>query len=649
VQVVWDSLLETLEDNAPTQDEIIRLLTELDQRDLMRYEAQPNIRAMFRRKKQKKKAEQRSTVNPFAMKMSLWDPSGFLDRLGWLQSLIFNPWVFLLWLIIFISALLSASTNWEELHAHFASHMSTPRYLFLAWISFPFIKALHELGHAMAVRHWGGQVTETGITLFLLTPAPYVDASAASAFRRPIQRVVVGATGLMVELLLAAIALLVWYSSQPGFVQDLAFVIMFVCSVSTLLFNGNPLLRFDAYYILCDVFDLPNLATRSRAYWTNKAKRLVLGKKSVIPMHYALGERKWLVAYAPLSIFYTLFIVSYVVLWLGAQSFIVGIVGGLVMLGGMIVKPMYSMIKNILASAPLGAARFRAKVAIASSLGGLVVLLTLIPVPFSTTAQGVVWIPDEALVRAESEGFIKEIRVYHGDPVEPGQVLVVLDDPELTAERDKKQKQVEGLRTEQFNQLFQDPSRAMSIGEKIDSLNAEIARLNERLAGLLVRSKAGGYLVMPHQYDMPGTFVKKGALLGFVLNQDAVNVRVAVPEPDAELLHDHLRNVQVRIADRPDEAISAQLISDNNSVTHSLPSPALADRNGGRYPTDPADKDGLTATEPFVLIDLKLPSIVLERVGTRAIVRFDHGNEPVVQQVYRKLRQVFLRYFNAST
>ncbi len=649
VQAVWDSLLESLEDDAPTQDEVIRLLTDLDQRDLMRYEAQPNIRAMFRRKKQKKKAEQRSTINPFAMKMSLWDPSRFLDRLTWLQALMFNPWTLLLWIIVFISAVLSASTNWEELRAHFASHMSTPRYLFLAWISFPFIKALHELGHALAVRRWGGQVTETGITLFLLTPAPYVDASAASGFRRPMQRIVVGCVGLMVELLLAAISLLIWYSSQPGIVQDLAFVVMFVCSVSTLLFNGNPLLRFDAYYIMCDVFDLPNLATRSRNYWTNWLKRLVLGRKSVIPMPYATGERKWLVAYAPLSIFYTLFIVSYVVIWLGSQSFIVGIVGGLFMLGGMIIKPSYSVIKSILLSAPVGAARFRAKVAIASSFGIAIILLALIPVPFNTTAQGVVWIPGEALVRAESEGFIREIRVYHGDPVEPGQVLVVLEDPELTAERDKKQKQVEGLRTDQFNQLFQDPSRAMSTGEKIDSLNAEINRLNERIAGLLVRSKAGGYLVMPHQYDMPGMFVKKGALLGFVLNQDAVNVRVAVPEPDAELLHENLRNVQVRIADRPGDAIAAQLISDTNSVTHSLPSAALGDRNGGRYPTDPSDKDGLTATEPFVLVDLKLPSLVLERVGTRAIVRFNHGNEPIAQQVYRKLRQVFLRYFNAST
>jgi putative peptide zinc metalloprotease protein len=283
------------------------------------------------------------------------------------------------------------------------------------------------------------------------------------------------------------------------------------------------------------------------------------------------------------------------------------------------------------------------------ALGGLVALLTLIPVPFNTTAQGVVWIPDEAILRPESEGFIKEIRVYHGDPVEPGQVLVVLEDPELTAERDKKQRQVQGLVTDQFNLIFQDPSRAMSTSEKIDSLNAEIKRLDERLAGLIVRSKVSGYLVMPHQYDLPGTFVKKGAILGFVLNQDAVKVRAAVPEPDVALLTEHLKNVQVRMADHPDEPVYAQLVSDTNTVSHTLPSAALGDRNGGRYPTDPSDKDGLTATEPFVLVDLKLPSIMLERVGARAIVRFDHGSEPIAQQAYRKLRQVFLRYFNAST
>lgn len=649
VQVVWDSLLESLGDDAPTQDEVIRLLTELDQRDLLRYEVLPNIPGMFRRKKEKAKQQKRNAINPFAMKLSLFDPTPLLDKLGWLRALIFNPVVFIAWLVIVLIALLATFSNWDELHTHFSAYMATPRYLLLAWLSFPVIKALHELGHAMAVRNWGGQVHETGITLFLLTPAPYVDASAASTFRSPVQRILVGAIGIMVELLLAAIALWVWFNSQPGLIHDLAFVVMFVCGVSTLLFNGNPLLRFDAYYILCDSFDLPNLATRSRTYWVNVLKRLILGAGSVIALTTAPGEKKWLALYAPLSFVCTLFIIGYAVLWLGSQSFIIGIIGCAVMLGGLVVKPLLALIQNVLESAPVGAARSRAKMHIGVGLLVIVMLVVFFPMPFNTTAQGIIWLPDEARIRPETEGFVREIRVHHGEPVEAGQVLMVLEDPVLVADHDKLKSQLDGLLTDQFNAVFADPNRAVGIAEKIDKVNAEVQRLEQRMAGLVVRSKTRGTLVMPHENDLPGTFVKKGAQLAFILDQGAIKVRAAVPEQDAGLVRDRLDGIQVRTADHPDEMLVGTLESDTNNVTRELPSPALGDKNGGKYPTDPEDKEGMLTTEPLVMMDVMLPSTSLERVGVRAIVRFDHGTAPLAMQVYRRVRQLFLRYFNTST
>jgi putative peptide zinc metalloprotease protein len=648
VQAVWDSVLESLQDDAPTQDEIIRLLTELDQRDLLRYEALPNIKGMFRRKKEKVKKQRRATINPFAMKLSLWDPSNFLDKLHWLPGLIFNPLVLIVWLVVVVFALMSASANWDQLTTHFGSHMATPRYLLLTWLSFPFVKALHELGHALAVRNWGGQVRDTGITLFLLTPAPYVDASASSAFRRTYQRVVVGAVGMMMELLLASVAMWVWFSSQQGLVHDIAFVVMFICGVSTLLFNGNPLLRFDAYYILCDTFDLPNLATRSRTYWITIFKKLVLGAKNVMAMDKAEGEGKWLFFYAPLSFVLTLFLMTYAVLWLGEQSLVIGIIGAVFVLLMLVLKPLYSLVRDIFSSALLGAARFRAKFLVTLSLGGIVAAIVFVPVPFSSTAQGVIWIPDEARIRPETEGFIKQIRVNHGDPVEPDQVLIVLEDPTLVAEHYKLQEQIAGLQSDQFNVVFTDPNRAMNITQKIEKVQAEIARLEEKMDGLMVRSKTEGILVLPHQDDLPNTFVKKGEQLGYVLAQGAITVRVAVPEPNAALLRERLQRVLVRTADHPNEVVSAEIDADANTVTRTLPSAALGDANGGRYATDPSDKEGLTATEAVVLIDLILPSAMLERSGVRANVRFDHGSEPIAQQVYRQLNQLFLRYFAAS-
>lgn len=649
VQVVWDHLLETLGDDAPTQDEIIRLLTELDQRDLLRYEVLPNIPGMFRRKKAKVQQERKAAINPLAMRLPLWDPSPLLDRLAWLTPLVFHPLTLILWALAVGFAALSASASWDELHAHFTAYMGTPRYLLLAWLSFPVIKALHELGHALAVRNWGGQVRETGITLFLLTPAPYVDASAASAFRRPIQRVAVGAIGIMIELVLAAIAMPVWFGTQPGLMHDLAFVVMFICSVSTLLFNGNPLLRFDAYYVMCDIFDLPNLATRSRLYWVNRIKALILGAQRVTPLEVARGEGKWLVAYGPLSFVYTLIIMTYTVVWLGAQSFVVGIVGALFVVVMLVVKPLIGTIQNVLASTAVGFARTRAKLRITAILTGMVAAAVFLPIPFNTTAQGVIWVPDEAHIRPESEGFIKEIRVRHGDAVEPGQVLLVLDDPELLAQHDQLENQLNGLRADQASAIFRDPSRAVGLDEKMEKIRAELKRLDERMSGLQVRSQVKGYLVMPHQDDIAGTFAKKGALLGYVLNQDAIKVRVVVSEQDASLVRERLTGVQVRTADHPDETVVARLTADDNTVTHELPSAALSDKNGGKYPTDPEDQQGLKTTDTVVLMDLTLPNTVLERVGARASVRFEHGMEPLAMQLYRRARQVFLRYFNRTT
>jgi putative peptide zinc metalloprotease protein len=648
VQAVWESMLETLGDDTPTQDEIIRLLGELEQRDLVRYEVMQDIPNMFRRKQEKSKRELHAFINPLAFKLSLWNPSKFLDKTGWLQKLIFNPICLLLWLIIVAIALLNAAAHWDELHKHAASFMSTPLYLFLAWLSFPFIKSVHELGHALAVRHWDGQVKETGITFFVFTPAPFVDASASSAFRSRYQRIIVGAIGMMVELLLAAIALAIWLSTQAGVVHALAFVTMFVCSISSILFNGNPLLRFDAYYILCDIFDLPNLAIRSRMYWSSLFKRLVLGAKNSLPMAFATGEQKWLFAYAPLSMLYGLAILSVIVIWLGSKSVILGLLVAAFAVFSMLLKPLFGTIKSIVTATAIGSARRRAQLIIAASSLAAIALIFVLPVPFSTSAQGVIWLPEQARIRPVSEGFIQEIRVKHGQQVTPNQIIMVLSDPALFAKRDNLNSQLASLHVDQYNLLPQDAARANSMNELIEKVGAELTRVEQQISALEIRSQATGQLVMPRQDDQLGTFVKQGAVLAYVLNTNMIKVRAAIPEPAAALLRDNLTGIQVRTADHQDQVLTANMSTDTPAVTRTLPSAALGDHGGGIYATDPADQNGLTAIEPLVLIDLNLPTTALERVGARANVRFDHAKEPIASQVYRHLRQLFLRYFNPA-
>ena len=645
VQQVWDALLEQFRDDAPTQDEVVRVLGQLDEQGLLAYDVTTDAGTLARRRDERAR-QSRGFVNPFALRIRLGDPSRFLERFSRLPMLVFNTWTLCIWIAVAIAASIAAASDWSALSLHARTYMGTPRYLILAWISFPFIKALHELAHAFAVRRWGGQVHEIGFSLFVLVPAPYVDASAANAFRARYQRAIVGLAGIMAELALAAIALLVWFNVQPGVVRDTAFVTMFIASVSTIVFNGNPLLSFDAYYVLCDVLDLPNLAPRSRIWWAGSLRRLIFGKGVPPSLQPARGERKWLVLYAPFSLAYRLFVSALLVFWLGAQSFLVGSIAALFLVAVLIVKPLWSASRRMLASAGAGSRRGRAIAVTAACVTTILVVLCVLPLPYHTIAAGVVWLPDQARVRPATDGFIATLSARDGEHVTVGQELVVLDDPALHAQRDKLASQLQRLQAGRFNALPKDLGEASNAEEEIQRVQGELKRIEEKIDQLVLRAQVDGMLVMPRQQDLPGTFARQGTTIGYVLESADIGVRAAIPEYDATLVRENTRAVDVRTAEDGSDPVRAQLVRDIPAATFELPSAALGDRGGGSHATDPSDKDGLRTLEPVVLVDLKLPARNLQRVGGRAWVRFDHGQEPLAGRWYRRLRQLLLQHFN---
>ena len=645
VQEVWDAVLESRGDAAPTQDEVIRLLGQLNEHELLQSEHAPDTDRVFERHGERSRRQRRARVNPFAFRLPLFDPTAWLVRLDPLGKLLFRPAVFWLWLIGVGIAVLAAGAESDALWAHARLHMLTPGYVAMMWLCFPVIKLLHELAHAMAVRRWGGEVHEMGIGLLVLVPAPYVDASAASAFPRRRERAMVGAAGIMVELALAAIALWFWLNLQPGVARDVAFVVLFIGSASTLVFNGNPLLRFDAYYVLCDLLDLPNLASRSNAYWTFLLRRHVLRAHADAPP-LARGERKWLLAYAPLSAAYRLAISVVIVLWLGGKWLLLGLAASVYLVVSMLLRPLAKWSRQTLATAEPGREHARVRLGLGLLATGALFLLCVLPLPFSTVAPAVVWLPDEAQVRPEVDGFVTALPVRDGEAVEPGQLLAVLDNPELSVERDKLGSRLEGLRAEQFRLMLRDPGAADNLARDIERTEAELARALERIGQLEVRAQASGKLVMPRQSDLVATYARHGTTLGYVLASGDLRVRAAVAEEDAYLVRNRARRAVVRLAEAPGVTLHAVVSGDMPAATRRLPSPALADRGGGPYASDPADKDGVQSLEPVFLFDLTLDGRDLERVGGRAWVRFDHGYEPLAAQGYRRAAQLFLKHFS---
>ncbi len=479
----------------------------------------------------------------------------------------------------------------------------------------------------------------------MLVPAPYVDASAAVAFRARRQRVIVGAIGIMVELALAALALLIWLNVQPGLLRDLAFVTMFIASVSTVLFNGNPLLPFDGYYVLCDALDLPNLSARSRAFWSSALRRLT-GRAEVRPVQSARGERKWLLCYAPLSLGYRFFVSGVIILWVGGHSFVLGAIAGLLALFTLVLKPAWSAASNLLQMRP-GPERNRTFGVVAAAACLVVFVLFVLPLPYHTVAAAVVWPPERAQVRPATDGFVREVVARDGARVSTGQLLLTLDDPALIAARDKLANRIERLQASRFAALQNDPAQAQNADQEFEQASAELQRVEQRIASLEVRAQMDGMLVLPHSDDIPGTFVREGTPLGYVLAGGHVSVRAAVPEADAQLLRDATRGAEVRLEESR-QPVPAQVMRDIPAATLMLPSAALGDRGGGTTVTDPADKNGVRALDPVVWVDLELPATTLERVGGRAWVRFDHQATPLGSRWLRRMRQLLLAHFNPS-
>ncbi|MGQ0752037.1 MAG: peptidase M50 [Betaproteobacteria bacterium] len=643
---IWGDLVGAHRDQALTQDEAIRLLGQLNVAELLQCEMTPDIERVFRQHRTRMRRKRWLELNPLAVRVRLFDPTRQLavfDR--WLTAL-FSRAALALWIAAVVPALLLAIIHGAELWGYGALHIDTPRYLLIGWIAYPLVKAVHELGHALAIRRWGGAVHDVGITLFAIVPVPYVDASAADSFTQRSQRAVVSAIGILVELFIAALALYVWLSVEAGWVRDIAFVVMLIASVSTVLFNGNPLLRFDGYHLLCDLLDLPNLDSRSRAWWRGVIqRRLFRFETTALPL--ARGERKWVVLYAPLAWAYRLYIGLLIVLWMAAKSAAIALVIAAALIVTLIVVPCAAFVRAVLRY-PRETERRRGKWVLAGTCAGVVAGIALVPLPYATVAPAVVWLPEHAQVRAETEGFVRELRVRNGDIVAPGQLLAMLDDPALMASHGEAQARLLALQVRQYHALQADRSQALSVAEALAHAHAELARIETRIAQLQVRSQAPGRVVFEREEDLAGRYLKKGQTLAYVLEPADRVVRTAARHADAALIRERSRAATVWIEDSAGIVVPGRTTRDIPAATFQLPSPALSERNGGTIATDPSDGQHTQALEPIVIVDVAVPYDTVPRIGGRAWVRFDLGHAPLAMQWTLALRQLLLRHFDAT-
>ncbi len=648
VQDIFALLEKELGDSAPSQQELIQLLGQLHSADLIQTDALINTEELFERQarfRQTKFAHR--LMNPVSQQLPLWDPDAFLNQHVAKVKTLFCSWTALLWLLTVGFFSLQLITHWPTVYSHFAVNALSPDNLIILFILYVPIKFLHELAHAFATKLKGGEVHEMGINFLLFIPVPYVNVSSAAHFRHKKDRMLVSAAGILVETFLAALGLGLFLSAEPGLVQDIGFNIFLTGGISSLFFNGNPLLKYDGYYLLADALEIPNLYQRSLQYWRYFFQRYVLGLRQVASPATALGETFWFIAYSIVALVYRLGLLWFICVFVTEKYFFFGILLALWLVSAQVLLPLYKALRFVFTNPNLGRKRNQAVIASAAIAIAAIGLFGFMPIPSYTTAEGVVWLPDNAQIKAEQDGFVEALQIQSGQNVQVGTDVLTMKDDALTSQARIARAKVIELQGQYRAERETDRVNAEIAKQELHVAQSELESLNTKTQAMTVKAKRQGRILIPDAEDLPGRYLRHGEPVGFILDENPPSIRVAILQDNMGQVRGQVKDIKVRLVNDPAQEYDAELIRQAPEATNKLPSPALATTGGGKIPVDPKNTKDAISLQKVFLVDLKFkPKEKNIPIGARAFVRINHGGEPLSRQLYRRIRQTFLRQFN---
>jgi putative peptide zinc metalloprotease protein len=277
------------------------------------------------------------------------------------------------------------------------------------------------------------------------------------------------------------------------------------------------------------------------------------------------------------------------------------------------------------------------------AVGVTLLLLFALPLPLSTTAEGGVFMPDGSELRAGADGFVTRVRVESGSAVELGAPLIETEDPVLRAHVRLLEARVRELEARRQSLRQNSPSEAMILLDETKTLQAELERARDRLASTTIRSPRSGIAVLPRANDLPGSYLERGAIVGYVTTHEQPLVRTLVSQRDVSLVRADTQSVSIRTLGATPAVLKASLSRERPKATHQLPGLAFGAAGGGEVAVDARRGDGLLAAESYFQFDLALePDDRLSAIGSRVRVRFEHSAEPVGLRLMRAGRRLLM-------
>ncbi len=649
VDAVWNETVERDPLEAPGQEEALRLLAQLYNANLLHATIVPDTARLFERYRKRRLRETRALLqNIMFARIPLLDPDKFLQALMPVIRRVFSVMGALIWLVVVGFGLKVAMDHAGELQSQTQGILG---YGNLPWLyaGLVMVKLIHEFGHAFACRRYGGEVHTMGVMFLLFTPVPYVDVTSSWAFRDRRHRALVGAAGMIAEIFTAALATFVWAATGPGAVNSVAFNIMFVASVSTVLFNGNPLLRFDGYYILSDLLDIPNLHQQSTRMIQHLVEHYIFGARGSRSPARSPREAGWLVVFAITSHIYRFVVLVLILLFLADRYLILGVLMTVVCVVSWLVVPVVRFVTYLASSPGLERVRLRAVGVTFGTLAVVALVLGGIPWPHHFRAPGVVEAVEHTLIAPDTPGSLREIMAESGSHVVAGQPLFRLESPELTFELAETKAQVDETRGRELRALQRQTADLAPLASRRAALEKRMADLENRQKALVVRAPHPGEWIAPRLSDAPGAWLERGQAVGQVINGATFRFVAVVSQTEASrLFEDKIRPGEVRLPGQAGLWIPIKQQTIIPADRTQLPAPALGWRAGGTVPVANSDSAGTRAAEPFFEVRAVLAptpgTVVLQ--GRSGWLRYTLPPEPLFTQGYRAFRQLLQKRYS---
>jgi len=635
VNDIWNGIAASHERDLPPQDEFLELLSRLYESGVILVDALPRAATLAR--EQEDKAREwiaRLMKSPVSQKIGLFNPSPLLEGhvMTGLAHLVFGPVGLLLWIVAILGGAFTALSYWQPLTANFGDRVLDPGNLLIMACVYPAVKLVHELAHALAVRRFGGSVTQVGIMFLVFVPMPYVDASQANAFRSHSVRALVTAAGIMAEFSIAGLAMILWSEADPGLWRAILFNTILLCTISTIFFNGNPLLRFDAYFVLADLTQTPALGTRGQRLLMRLSKRLVGLDPGPDTESGGTGERVWLLSYAIAAAIYRVFIVFAIAFGLAQMLGIAGqLLGAWVVIGGLI-WPNIKALHGLVVSPEVRKRKWVLMRRLVSFGAVFIAALAVIPLPLRTTVPAVVVPSPEAALYARGEGFVDTLAVESGSQLLLGDVVMILDRAALATELEA----LEARRAASAARLLAarsdgETSLAQAIEAELEAIEDGATQIHDQLAAVRVVADRPGQWVGALNPVEQGMMVTRGQQLGWILGPEDRRLAAHVPQSRGFALRHGVRGAQLMVALGDIREIAPDAIELRSDASRSLVDPMLADRMGGPVLTDlespPEAVLALNAAFQLVVdapgADLQLGQTVLIKLAHPPMTLFD--------------------------